>query len=236
MKKTLWIAMVGALVASVVAASAQEVLSANAVGYIKKEVPPQGKLVAITIPLEAMGDSPDVVFTNSSVAAEADPGSLAYFWEPVLQSWRGSTKSTKDSRWDGAAVSKVMDVGEMFFLKSPASAVNPKDVTITGQVPATNPPVVVRVQGNLSAIGNPYPVDFIFTNSTLATGAQPGSLAYFWDAGLQSWRGSTKSTKDSRWDGAAVGKTVSAGEGFFLKDITTAAEREWSAEKFYTWP
>ena len=34
MKKTLWIAIAGVLVASVIAASAQEVLSANAVGYI----------------------------------------------------------------------------------------------------------------------------------------------------------------------------------------------------------
>lgn len=239
MKKTLWIAMVGALAASVVAASAQgsgEVLSANAVGYIKKEVPPQGKLVAITIPLEAMGASPDVVFTNSSVASEADLSSVAYFWEPVSQSWRSSTKSPKNSTWDGAAIGKTMDVGEMFFLKSPAAAVNPKEVTITGQVPATNPPVVIRVQGNLTALGNPYPVDFVFTNSTLATEAAPNSLAYFWDTANQGWRSSTKSPKNSTWDGAAIGKTVAAGDGFFLKDATTATDREWSAEKIYTWP
>ena len=123
-----------------------------------------------------------------------------------------------------------------FFLKSPVSAANPKEVTITGQVPATNPPVIVRVQGNLTALGNPYPVDFIFTNSTLATEATPGSVAHFWDTGLQSWRSSTKSAKNSTWDGAAIGRNVAAGDGFFLKDITTAAERQWSAEKYYTWP
>ncbi len=235
MKKTLWIAMVGALAASVVAASAQEVLSANAVGYIKKEVPPAGELVPITIPLEAM-DSVDVIFTNTSVSTEADPGSIAYFWEPVGQNWQSSTKSTKDSKWGGAAVGKVMGVGEMFFLKSPATAVDPKDVTITGQVPATNAPVPVRVQGNLSAIGNPYPVDFVFTNSSLASGAANGSLAYFWSPAGQNWQSSTKSTKDGTWGGAAIGRTITAGEGFFLKDVTTDASREWSAEKMYTWP
>ncbi|GEM_PF-910635 len=235
MKKTLWIAMVGALVASVVVASAQEVLSANAVGYIKKTVPPAGDLVPLTIPLEAM-DTVNVIFTNTSVATEADPGSIAYFWEPVGQNWQSSTKSTKDSKWGGAAVGKAMDVGEMFFLKSPLTAVDPKDVTITGQVPATNSPVPVRVQGNLSAIANPYPVDFIFTNSSLAVGSENGSLAYFWDPDGQNWLSATKSTKDGKWGGAAIGRTVTAGEGFFLKDVTTAVSREWDAEKMYTWP
>ena len=37
MKKSLWVAIAGALAISVVAASAQEVLSANTIGYIKKE-------------------------------------------------------------------------------------------------------------------------------------------------------------------------------------------------------
>ena len=54
MKKTLWIAIAGALVASVIAASAQEVLSANAVGYIKKTLPAGGKLVALSAPLNSM--------------------------------------------------------------------------------------------------------------------------------------------------------------------------------------
>ena len=100
MKKTLWIAIAGALVVSVVAASAQtEVLSANAVGYIKKEVPESGKLVPITISLEAMGASPDVIFTNSSVANEADLGSIAYFWAPPpAQTWQSATKSTKNNK------------------------------------------------------------------------------------------------------------------------------------------
>lgn len=235
MKKTLWIAMVGALVASVVAASAQEVLSANAVGYIKKEVPPAGDLVPITIPLEAM-DSVDVIFTNSSVASEAENGSIAYFWSLTNQEWQSSTKSTKDAKWGGAAVGKAMDVGEMFFLKSPATAVAAKEVTITGQVPPTNSPVEVWGQGNLTAIGNPYPVDFVFTNSSLASGAANGSLAYFWDPTGQAWMSSTKSTKDGTWGGAAIGRTISAGEGFFLKDQSASATRQWSAEKLYTWP
>ena len=40
-----------AVVASVVAASAQEVLSANAVGYVKRSVP-AGKLQIVSVPFE----------------------------------------------------------------------------------------------------------------------------------------------------------------------------------------
>ena len=50
MRKSLWLAIAGALVVSVVAASAQsEVLSANAVGYIKINLPAGGKLVAAIV-------------------------------------------------------------------------------------------------------------------------------------------------------------------------------------------
>jgi hypothetical protein len=90
MKKTLWILMAGALIASVVAASAQEVLSANAVGYIKKTLPANGQLVALSVPLDSMTEA-DIVFGRTSVAQEAPVGSWAYFWTGA--SWAGGTKN-----------------------------------------------------------------------------------------------------------------------------------------------
>ena len=51
MKKTLWIAIVGALAASVIAASAQtEVLSGNAVGYVKVDIASQLTIVSMIFP------------------------------------------------------------------------------------------------------------------------------------------------------------------------------------------
>ena len=76
MKKTLWIAIAGALAASVIAASAQEVLSANAVGYIKKTLPAGGKLVAVSMPLDSMTEANNV-FGRTSLAQEMPVGS----WE-----------------------------------------------------------------------------------------------------------------------------------------------------------
>ena len=51
MKKSLWIAIAGALAVSVAVALAQEVLSANTIGYIKKELPAGGKLITVSVPL-----------------------------------------------------------------------------------------------------------------------------------------------------------------------------------------
>ena len=115
MKKTLWIAMVGALVASVVAASAQEVLSANAVGYIKKTMPASGGLVMMSIPLDSMTDT-NIVFGRSSVAQEAAQNSTVFFWNETTQIWSIGSKGTKG--WQPAQSNQVVAAGDGFFLKA----------------------------------------------------------------------------------------------------------------------
>ena len=120
MKKTLWIAMVGALVASVVAASAQtEVLSANAVGYIKKSLPAGGDLVAMSIPLDSMTET-NIVFGRTSVAQEAPVGAIVSFWDEGAQVWVGGAKSGKG--WSPGQSNKVVAAGESFFLREAGTA------------------------------------------------------------------------------------------------------------------
>ena len=79
MKKLMWGLFGVALAASVVAASAQEVLSANTIGYIKKELPAGGKLISLTVPLFSMTEGSNV-FGRTSFAQEAPNGSGVYFW------------------------------------------------------------------------------------------------------------------------------------------------------------
>ena len=233
MKKTLWIAIAGALVVSVVAASAQtEVLSANAVGYIKRTVPANGGLEVISYALNPMPYSGITWFTNTSVAAEMPNLSAAFFWNPETQRWIGSQKTGKGV-WGPEALAKQILPGEMFFLKTPSGSAA-VEVTITGEVP-DDASLQRAVQGGngLAALANPYPVDFAFSTSTLASNAANLSWAYFWDTGLQRWVGALKSGKGV-WDGVATAKTVQAGEGFFLKDVNPASV--WTNTKPYTWP
>ena len=235
MKKTLWIAIAGALAASVIAASAQEVLSANAVGYIKKTLPPAGGLVMMSIPLDSMTDT-NIVFGRSSVAQEAAQNSTVFFWNEVTQIWSIGSKGTKG--WQPAQSNQVVAAGQAFFLKSPTNAAAPADVTITGEVPPTiGQPVISRSvvgQGNLSPLANPYPVDFKFGESQLASGAAQGSTVFFWNSVGQSWSIGSKGTKG--WQPAQSNQIVAAGDGFFLKS-SNATSFVWTEPVApYTWP
>lgn len=230
MKKAMWIVMAAALAVAVVAASAQEVLSANAVGYIKKTLPPNGDLVAMSIPLDSMTNT-SLVFGETSVASEAPEGAFVYFWDTTLQTWIGGLKSTKG--WGPAEAGYVLQPGEGFFLKGDPLAVADVEVTITGEVPAdATLPRAIPGGNALGTLANPYPVDFTFGDSDVAVNASEGSFVYFWDVDLQTWIGGLKSTKG--WGPAEAGYVVQAGEGFFLKEAGSV--NQWEETKPYTWP
>lgn len=231
MKKALWIVMAAALAVAVVAASAQtEVLSANAVGYIKKTLPAGGKLVAMSIPLDSMTNS-SLVFGETSVASEAPSGAEVAFWDPIEQSWIAGAKSGKG--WGPAEAGYVLQPGEGFFLKGDPAAVSDVEVTITGEVPADTELSTVIPGGNaLGTLANPFPVDFTFGTSAFASNATAGSEVAFWSVDDQSWIAGAKSGKG--WGPAEAGYVVEAGEGFFIREVGGAAN--WSLEKPYTWP
>ncbi len=108
-----------------------------------------------------------------------------------------------------------------------------REITITGEVPA-DAALSRAVPGGtqLGTVGNPFPVDFKFGTSSIASNAGVGSVVYFWDAALQGWSGGSKSGKG--WGGAQSNRIVLAAEGFFLKEVN--AGYVWTNSKPYTWP
>ena len=233
MKKTMWIAIAGALAVSVLAASAQEVLSANTIGYIKKQLPPGGKMISLTVPLFSMTEGSNV-FGRTSFAQEAPNGSMVYFWNESLQTWGGGGKSTKGT-WAPSQSNYVIKAGEGFFLKSPTNSVTATEITIAGEVPALSTQTRSVMGGfSLGTVGNPYPADFKFGDSALARNAANGSWVYFWNESSQVWNGGTKSTKGV-WAALQSNYVVKATEGFFLK-TSNATSWVWTNAKPYTWP
>jgi hypothetical protein len=224
MKKIL-LASALVLAIAVSAAVAQEVLSQNAVGYIK--VPTiAGKFIAVAQPLNNMGKAENK-FGETTIAQELPQGSSVFFWDTVAQNWSGGGKGGKG--WAPAQSNKVIAAGEGFFIKSPQDG----EVTITGEVPAE--PTTDRViPGNMAfgAIANPYPVDFTFGESDTAKNATQGSSVFFWDMDAQNWSGGGKGGKG--WAPAQANKLVQAGEGFFLKEA--ADKTTLTTKKPYTWP
>jgi hypothetical protein len=224
MKKIL-LASALVLAIAVSAAVAQEVLSHNAVGYIKVATPP-GKFVSVAQPLNNMGKAENK-FGETSIAQELPQGSTVFFWDTVAQGWSGGGKSMKG--WQPGQSNKVIAAGEGFFIKSSKDG----EVTITGEVP--DEPTTDRViPGNkaFGSVANPYPVDFKFGESDIAKNATQGSWVYFWDMDIQGWSGGLKGAKG--WQAAQSNYVVSAGEGFFLKEKETVTTI--TTQKPYTWP
>ena len=232
MKKSLWIAMGAALVASVVAALAQEVLSANAIGYIKLQLPAGGQYITVAVPLYNM-TAANNVFSNLSIASETPVNSAVSFWDPSQQKWVGGTKKAKGG-WDSNVATQIVGSAEFFFIKGPATSTVPTQITIAGEVP-TDASLVRAFTGssNYTAMANAYPADFVFSNSTLATRASVNSAVSFWDATGQKWVGGTKKAKGG-WDSNVATQLVTATSGFFMKEAGTVTT--WTNSKPYTWP
>ena len=232
MKKSLWIAIAGALAVSVAVALAQEVLSANTIGYIKKELPAGGKLITVSIPLFNMTAAQNV-FSNLSLAAEAPTLSDVFFWDPVSQQWVGGSKKAKGG-WDASVVTQVVASGDFFFIKGPATSTVPTEITIAGEVPdVATMARAIPGTGRLGSMANPYPADFVFGTSSLASNATVLSDVFFWDPSAQQWVGGSKKAKGG-WDASVVTQKVLATSGFFLKEAGTVTA--WTNTKPYTWP
>ncbi|MBR3583358.1 MAG: hypothetical protein IKO01_07965 [Kiritimatiellae bacterium] len=214
-----------AVVGSVVAASAQEVLSANAVGYVKRTVPAKG-LQIVTVPFDNVATAEGYKFGETQIASDLPVGSSVMFWDATAQSWSVGSKNAKG--W-GAYANKELAVGEPFFLQNATDS--DVEVTAAGEVPSTEKLARPYV-GNkgLSFVAYPYPCDVNFGDTELATQLPVGASAMFWDSSAQSWAVGSKNAKG--W-GAYATKSVEAGEGFFVQ---SSSEGTWEAAKPYTWP
>lgn len=232
MKKNLLIGVCVALAVSVVAALAQEVLSANTIGYIKRELPAQGKLITVSVPLNNM-TAANNVFSNLSLAAEVPFGAAVSFWNPVAQGWNSGTKKVKGG-WDANVATQIVDSGDFFFIKGPATSTVPTEITIAGEVPDAAT-LTRAIPGNnaLGSMANPYPADFVFGTSSLASNATAGSSVSLWNPVAQGWNSGTKKVKGG-WDSNVATAKVAATEGFFLKEYSTVTT--WTNAKPYTWP
>ena len=217
-----------AVVGSVVAASAQEVLSANAVGYVKRTVP-AGKLQIVSIPFDNIAsEDGSYKFGETQIAADLPQGSSVMFWNDASQGWSGGSKSAKG--WSAGEANHVLVPGEAFFVRNNSDA--DLEVTAAGEVPADG--TLKRAYNGssaLSIVAAPYPVDVTFGETEVASQLPQGSSVMFWNDASQGWSGGAKSAKG--WSAGEANKVIAAGEGFFIR---AGEEGAWEAVKPYTWP
>ena len=233
MKQAKWILISAIVALTVVAALAQEVFSVNALGYIKKTLPPGGKLICLNLPLDSMVEGSNV-FGRTSIAQEVPNGTEVSFWNEENQRWSSGTKTTKGV-WLEPQSNRIIRVGEGFFLRSPTSWTEPIELTIAGEVPSTGTSTRnVAGSSRLDVVGNPYPTSFKFGVSDLAKNAANGSEVSFWNEDAQRWSSGTKTAKGV-WLEPQSNYVVKSTEAFFLK-TSNATAWAWTSTKPYTWP
>lgn len=226
------IAVVAVCVAmAAVGAYAQtNVLSQNAVGYVKVSVPAGLQLVSQDfVDIDGNPQSPSTVIND-----QMPVGARLFVWNVGLQqfdieNYEAGKKGNPDS-WNPDTAALEPGVG--FFLESPSAA----DVMLLGEVPDAATTDLSKTEG-LALFGFPYPATQSWTGTALATSALVGDRLFTWNVGLQqydiaNYEAGKKGNPDS-WSNPS--DTIAPGQGYFYEsgDSNTVVVTE---TKPYTWP
>lgn len=225
MKKISSIAALALLVASASFAQTNQVLSKNAVGYIKMDIPKgltlaQNPFIALSSPIAI----------SNTFAGLPNSSKIAF--------WNGSSYNTINrglSGW-GTGGSNVLQRGYAFWVSVPTTAAsNSYTVFIMGEVPdsVTAPTTPVSAIPGLNLLGNPYPVADKWTNMPFAKSAPNNSKLALWPSGGSAYV--TYNRGLSGW-GAATNVTIEPGQGFWVQYPVSFVATNFSVVKPYTWP
>jgi len=224
MKKTTAI-LLGTLIASSAALAQSNVLSRNAVGYIKRTVP-AGGLDLMTVPFENMSGSENTVSSTFSTLVD---GSQVSVWNAESQKYQTFQKAK--GSW-GNPGTNVLARGGALFVRSPL--VSTQEVYLMGEVPdaATAPTTTVNVVSGLNLLGSGYPVSTSWTGTTLAATLPDGSQVSIWDGSSYV----TIQKAKGNWGAAGNSLVIEPGAGFFVRSPVGAPTINWSESKPYQWP
>lgn len=229
--KKLLVAALGLAVATSAFAQTNQVLSRNAVGYIKTTTEPN-KIYLLSAPFVNIADGTDK-HSVTNLLAGVPNSTVVSLWDDTAQAYVGYSKSVRGV-WDAAAQTSVVGRGTAFFVRIPGSA-GTNDLYIMGEVPdATTAPTTTQSRASgLSFRGHPYPVAVAFTGTAFAVAAPNSTVVSIWDSASQSYIGYSKSVRGV-WDAGAQAATLEAGQGLIVR--SAAAPNNWTEVKPYTWP
>jgi hypothetical protein len=226
MKRTALLILAFALVGSLVFGQTQ-VLSRNAVGYVKITIP-RGSLMMIQTPFESL-DGVTSVNIGELIGSNVPNGTTAYFWKQGAQAY-GSEGFVSGFGWVPGTQTFIR--GQGMFLKIPAGAPsNSYDIFMMGEVPDrfTAPTSQLTFVQGLQMVGYMYPTETPLTNSMLSNIASNGDTLYYWKTN-QQW-GSEGYVAGFGWVPGTL--VLKPGESYYYK---AKGANVWSEAKPYTWP
>jgi hypothetical protein len=220
MKRMLTAVAILAVIGSIAYGQSTQVLSRNAVGYIKATVPSNG-LVLITPVFEKLDGS--AITVEDLVGTQLPQGSVAHVWDRVGSTYNSYTRTR--GGWSGGT---NLFRGDGLWLQVPATSATgaTHDVYIMNGSETTT---IAGISG-INAVGYGYPTDVIWTQTTAAASLAQGATIHIWDEGGQTYNSYTKTR--GGWS-TPPEFVITAGQGFWIQN---AAAIDWIEDKPYTWP
>jgi len=210
-------------------AQSAPVTSRNAAGYIKLTVEPW-TLCQVHYPLNGMDGLP---VTVNDLMADLPNGSAVFFWDAENQTYPpGEAMEVKLlGNWIPGTNNLC---GRTFWLQVGNSGAGSFSIYLRGEIPdAWSLPVATNVLAPLgpntfSLLGYAYPREIHWTNTTVATSAQDGSVLAIYSAALEKFETSVKN--NGAWSSDFI---LRPGQGFWLhaRGVTN-----WIEVKPYLYP
>jgi len=213
------------LVASAAFAQSNQVLSRNAVGYVKTSVASNG-LQLVALNFESL-DGADVTI-DELIGDQIPGGSYAFIWDSAGGLYQTEIKSSRSGAWSPNTNPIMPGVG--FWLEVPAGVPsNSYDVYLMGEVPSSTN-YVKTIPTSYDCVGYMYPVSTLWTNTQLAQDLVGGSFLFMWNG--TGYDTHQKSARSGAWSDPSL--VIEPGEGFWINNV--GASFDWDETKPYTWP
>lgn len=235
MKKTL-VAVLGMAMLAPMAWAQTNVISQNAVGYVKVTVPADGGLVLIRHDFESI-DGSDITIA-SIIGDQMADGSTVFKWNRAAGAYEtGAVFTDLGGGFTFWSNDQPIERGDAMFVVNGAGAPE-TDVYLLGEVPGSNNGAdTTDVPNSFGFVGYPYPVAVDFDTTDIATQAPDGATLFRWDAATQGYitPGPVKTDLGGGfvfWTPA--GTIIQPGEAFFLDAM--GATPSATETKLYAFP
>jgi hypothetical protein len=236
MKRMMLIMIALVVIGSVAFAQSNQVLSRNAVGYVKV-LAPRGGFTLVRNDFNALSGSltPSNMFGNTTFPV----GTRLYIWDNA-----GSTYNFEDLTSNGfthvvawSPNANTLDPGRGFWISVPGGAAsNSYTAFMMGEVPDRNtaPTTSVTILTGFNMFGYPYPADVLWTDTQLAKSAEVNDTLYTWNGSGYSFNTLTSNgfTHIKKWDD--TNQVLNVGQGYWFRRYGSGFT--WNETKPYTWP
>jgi hypothetical protein len=262
MKRVLAIVAALALTGTMAYSQVTQVVSRNAVGYVKLTVTNNNNFLMGTVPFNDVGDTTPrtitEIFGNQLTGTDLliAGSDFVLVWSASDQAYNTFWKANNagNPEWRDTinlfnSATNTLAPGDAFFVQNNQSSV--QCVFVMGEVPdsftVTDDTTTVFAVEGFNQIAYSYPVDIAMTNLNLIP--EPAAQGFAGDQ-LLRWNPDILGYKSYFYDTVFAGspswkdfnnftvpntEVIPAGEGFFYNRLT-ASTLTWEESKPYTWP